>query len=349
MLLLHMKRMVQYTEIVKKIAWLSTVAIVGASTAVYAQNTSSTALAIPPLPPIPSPGGSAVAPIPLPPSMANIPSATEKKPEEQVTKTAAPLPPPIPGGSDKIAGSVSVTAAQAPSIPAAATSSATPTAAPATTAATTAPPPPLGGLPPPPTADTAAKPADAKDTASKQVDAQSSAGKEDEDITPLPASFTERLKAAPTGIVLPPALKLPKVHEHAITRPRTWHAKLKPVVKPRSISFNYRRQLLPGTIYKPSYDAENRHLPTAVTGEDYDRWFLESVANNDINATRALLDRGRDANMVNAEGDTVLVMALRYGAYDTARLLLARGANPALAGPSGLSAYNLQPPPPAMR
>jgi hypothetical protein len=313
----------QNTERFKKYSHIAFVAVLGLASAVQAEM-------IPPLPPIPSiPGATTMSPIasiPLPPSMTGI--TPEKKPDVEKPVVAV-VAPPMPGGGDKIAGSVSVSATAVPAIPSV-----------NDTTAIVPPPPGIGGLPLPPI-DQAAIGDVSKEGVTKETDSS-----KDEGIltAPMPPSFTAQLKASPTGIVLPPAPKLPRVHESAEGRAKTWQTKLKPVMQARTIKFNYRRQLLPSTIYKPIYDAENEHLPVAVVGEDYDRWFLESVANNDINATRALLDSGRDPNMVNAEGDTALVVALHYGAYDTARLLLARGANPMLAGMSGRNAYDIQPP-----
>jgi len=40
-------------------------------------------------------------------------------------------------------------------------------------------------------------------------------------------------------------------------------------------------------------------------------------------------EMGKDVNLKNAAGEPLLVVAVRYGALDTMRLLLARGANPA--------------------
>lgn len=114
--------------------------------------------------------------------------------------------------------------------------------------------------------------------------------------------------------------------------------RLRPVIEPLRHSFNYRRTTLPPSIYRKQYSADNQHLPKAVTREDYDRALFYTVAANDINGTRAFLERGADINMVNADGDTLLITAIRYRAIDTARLLLARGANPNLQGSGGITA-----------
>jgi hypothetical protein len=155
----------------------------------------------------------------------------------------------------------------------------------------------------------------------------------------------------PAGIMLPPPTihtpialvpggsTLPEVK--VAEAPKTWLTRLRPVMKPRKIDFDYRRQILPSTIYRKAYDPDNQHLPPAVYAEDYDHLFLAGVAANNIDATRALLDTGRNVNLMNAEGDTALTVALTHGAADTARLLVARGADPMLVGASGRSAYDV--------
>ncbi len=103
---------------------------------------------------------------------------------------------------------------------------------------------------------------------------------------------------------------------------RTWGTTLAPAIAPMTVTYNYKRQLLPSTIYRTSYDRENDHLPKAVTREDYIALLYASAAANDVNATRALLNTGLQANMGEA-----LAVARRAGANDTARLLIARGAS----------------------
>lgn len=117
--------------------------------------------------------------------------------------------------------------------------------------------------------------------------------------------------------------------------------KLKPTLQPVRHAYNYQRVVLPPSIYKREYDPENRHLPKATTREDYDRQLFGVVAANDVNATRAFLDMGKSVNLENAKGETLLMTAVRYGALDTMRLLLARGADPRKAGSGGVTALQL--------
>lgn len=107
---------------------------------------------------------------------------------------------------------------------------------------------------------------------------------------------------------------------------KTWETKLAPTSFAYNTKFNYRRQLLPDTIYRTQYDYENSHLPRRTTRADYEGLLLQSAAANDINATRALLNAGTNPNTTNQRGETPLALARRYGAYDTAALLQARGA-----------------------
>lgn len=97
------------------------------------------------------------------------------------------------------------------------------------------------------------------------------------------------------------------------------------IVLPK-LGYQYRRAVLPDAIYRTHYTPENRHLPTLVTLTDYEQLFLISVARNDVDATRALLNEGVPVNTTNAHGESALAVAQRHHAQDTERLLIARGA-----------------------
>lgn len=121
----------------------------------------------------------------------------------------------------------------------------------------------------------------------------------------------------------------------------TWKEVLKPSYKPKETSFNYRRQVLPPQIYRAQYDRNNRHLPIARTYATYDHAFILAAARNDVNGVRAMLTDGhRNANLMNADGDSVLIVALRHGALATARLLIAYGADVGYSGSGGWSAMD---------
>lgn len=146
---------------------------------------------------------------------------------------------------------------------------------------------------------------------------------------PLPAPPGAPALPAPGGLAgAPPLTILPEVDVAAeMPRPAapTWKTKLAPAIVPPKTNFIYRRQVMPDAIYLAHYDRENQHLPKRVTGEDYDALLLSAVARNDVNATRALLDRGRSPHITDAGGNSLLQVAQRYGAQDTANLLRMRG------------------------
>ena len=121
----------------------------------------------------------------------------------------------------------------------------------------------------------------------------------------------------------------------------SWKQPLKPSSVPVKTDYEFRRTMLPSTIYRNEYDPANRTLPTARTNALYDHYFLLAVARNDLNGIRAMLANGyRDVNIFNADGDTALIVAIRHNAIAAARLLIARGADPYLTGKGGYSAYD---------
>lgn len=121
---------------------------------------------------------------------------------------------------------------------------------------------------------------------------------------------------------------------------KSWETTLAPARVYPKTKFNYKRVVLPASIYRTQYNGQNRHLPKRLAREDLDKAFLIAVAKNDINGTRALINSGRNVNQMNAYGDSALIVAVRAGAYDTARLLLARGANPYFYGQGGKTAFH---------
>ncbi len=121
---------------------------------------------------------------------------------------------------------------------------------------------------------------------------------------------------------------------------KSWETTLAPSRTYPKTKFNYKRVVLPASIYRAQYNGPNRHLPKRLTRADLDKDFLKAVARNDINATRALLNSGRNVNQMNAYGDSALIVAVRAGAYDTARLLIARGANTHFYGQGGKTAFH---------
>lgn len=121
---------------------------------------------------------------------------------------------------------------------------------------------------------------------------------------------------------------------------KSWQVKLAPSVKVKKTTFDYKRVRMPNAVYRTQYTHDNRHLPIRQTEVGYDQHYLHAIARNDIDATRAFLNAGRSVNMQNARGDNALIIAMQFGAFDVARLLIARGANPFAAGAYGLSALD---------
>jgi hypothetical protein len=103
------------------------------------------------------------------------------------------------------------------------------------------------------------------------------------------------------------------------------------------VRFNYKSQHLPETIYKKQYNTHNKHLPKAYYPEDYDQLAFSAAAANNLNAVRALLNAGRDIEMRNEHGETLVMVATRHGSRDVLRYLLAKGADPYGAEPLAVS------------
>lgn len=106
----------------------------------------------------------------------------------------------------------------------------------------------------------------------------------------------------------------------------TWGTRLAPSVIPKKTDFKYKRDLLSKIIYRTEYDKNNRHLPSRITRDDYSNLLFNSIAKNDINATRALLNAGVSVDSTNPYGETPLMLAERLQATQVAALLVARGA-----------------------
>ncbi len=105
-------------------------------------------------------------------------------------------------------------------------------------------------------------------------------------------------------------------------------AKKAPTKKAPFYAFQYKSQFMPEAIYKPSYSAQNKHLPKSQTEADYDRFMFLAAAQNNVAGLRALLaTQGRNTEILDGTGQTPLLVAVRYGAADAVRLLLASGAN----------------------
>lgn len=291
-----------------RFAALLPVAFAGYALAMPAQIQPPALPALPGLPAVPQPAAAPQAPLgalpdlPLPNTQADLAAAAATgKPVTipampQPTAPLADLPLPAPESSDVLKPApMSEVANVQPAAPAVETPpSVTPVIPPlpgldaTTTAANGAPELPALNLPTPPMDDvTNAMP-----------------------LVPLPTK--------PTA--------LPEVTVTKETERKTWETTLAPAITPKETKFNYKRQLLPGTIYSRQYADYNEHLPRLVTRQDYEAQLFLSARENDVETVRALLNAGTNINATNASGDTVLTVASNAGARGAARLLIARGA-----------------------
>lgn len=94
------------------------------------------------------------------------------------------------------------------------------------------------------------------------------------------------------------------------------------------VRFNYKNQRLPYPIYAKQQSGDNHHLPIAMYEHDYDATTFAAVMTNNVNGLRAMLNGGRNIAMRSPQGESLVQVAIRYGAHDCLRLLLARGADP---------------------
>lgn len=125
---------------------------------------------------------------------------------------------------------------------------------------------------------------------------------------------------------IPPSVSVPKSDEKNDQSSKTWETSLAPSIIPKKTNFNYKRSQLSELVYRDEYDKNNKHLPRRITRDDYVHLLFNSVASNDLNATRALLNAGVRLNATNPYGETPLMLAERMGATQVAALLVARGA-----------------------
>jgi hypothetical protein len=186
-----------------------------------------------------------------------------------------------------------------------------------------------GSLMPLPNAAAAKPPADPEgdmvDTGSSAVGTPGSLPPQGMPALPIPGAEALAVPLPPT--IPEAATSLPEI-DVACEKPKvkTWLSKLAPSIIPPVTNFNYKREVLSEVIYSTRYSRENSHLPMRMTREDYEAMLFTSVAKNDIEATRALLNAGTGLQVTNDAGETPLAAAKRAGAVDVAALLEARGA-----------------------
>jgi hypothetical protein len=92
---------------------------------------------------------------------------------------------------------------------------------------------------------------------------------------------------------------------------------------------NFKTQVLPREVYRKHYEQENAHLPPAIYYPEMEAHLFYAAGTNNINGIRALLRAGVPLTIRSPQsGDTLLTYALRYHAFDSARLLIMLGMNP---------------------
>ena len=104
----------------------------------------------------------------------------------------------------------------------------------------------------------------------------------------------------------------------------------------KPLNHNFKTQHMEPDLYKREYSRYNRHLPKAVYAEDLEDDLFAVVARNQVSMVNSLLEAGVPVEMMNAEAETPLLHAVRYGADGAAKALLARGANPNTADMNGI-------------
>jgi hypothetical protein len=110
------------------------------------------------------------------------------------------------------------------------------------------------------------------------------------------------------------------------------------LMRHKNINRNYyRSERLPETIYAKAYDKLNKHLPTAYYESEYDGLVFVTAQRDDINGLRAMLDSGRNMELIDRDGDTPLLVAVKHNAINVTRLLLGRHANYNVTDRSGAS------------
>lgn len=354
-----MKKSFYKSELTKKSLGLGAVLFIGIGAHSFAQ----TPPPLPPLSALPDMAAAANG-VPALPPLAS-PVAGDTKTTSAAVHTALPELLPLPGAAPKaaVATTAKASTASAPTTAAAApfpelmplpdVVSQSP-AAPASTVTHAAPKadaandglPALADLPEPDMP--AEKPVRPKVASTDKGKAPTETAAENKDTAPatstagipaLPALFpllggastsapvTENASGVPP---LPMIDSAPKSSQHIKIseddhQKKSWQVTLEPTDVPVETRFNFRRQMLPSTIYTTQYSEENQHLPVAVTRQNYEELLFSSVTNNDVESTRSLLNAGTNIDAVNGNGQTLVAVAHMAGAEATEKLLLARG------------------------
>lgn len=109
---------------------------------------------------------------------------------------------------------------------------------------------------------------------------------------------------------------------------------------PAKPPYNFKTVILPGTIYKKHYNADNRHLPVARYTSDMEHGMLASASRSKIGSMRALKNMGTPVNLRAANGEPIVTLAARRGDLNTVRWLLIHGADSGDMSQEGLTALH---------
>lgn len=109
---------------------------------------------------------------------------------------------------------------------------------------------------------------------------------------------------------------------------------------PAKPPYNFKTVILPGTIYKKHYNADNRHLPVARYTSDMEHGMLASASRSKIGSMRALKNMGTPVNLRAENGEPIVALAARRGDLNTVRWLLIHGADSGDMSQDGLTALH---------
>ena len=309
-----MSHRAQFSEIKMKLLGCVAVLACGMAASAFADNSLPALPALPALPSIPQPGNSQPSQTPVNTSPAvtanSTPTSGVTIPLPSATpvtlKTPANTLPPLPGTEGSKTPPLTPLAQLPAPQPEATEATTAPT--PATTPVASSALPALPGIPalPVPGATTTVPTSTALPT------------------LPVPGATTDVAATLPEVKV--DTLGKEEKTEKEEKKVKSWETKLAATPIAPLPNFRYKRELLPELIYRTSYNRDNDHLPRRVTRDDYAKLLLSSVARNDVEATRALLNAGTAVNVTTPDGETALALAQRVGATEVAQLLTARGA-----------------------
>jgi ankyrin repeat protein len=91
---------------------------------------------------------------------------------------------------------------------------------------------------------------------------------------------------------------------------------------------------------KRNYNPKNTHLPKQYDNNDYASFLFSAAIRGDINAITAIHNQGHNIQVVNRDGDSLLVVAVKEQQYPVVKLLLEYGYPANEANPLGYTALH---------